>query len=250
MSLTENLVNLFQIDAQVRGLRRRLDSAERYLSIQTRHVEDLELQRRELEARHLQFQARIGNLEGEVAALDERLEKLRNELNAATTNKQYSAVLTELNTAKNARSELEDQVLAEMELVEENTQQRETLKQEIAEREKVKALAAQRLQERHDEVGQRLAELEAEREVAASAVPGRERRIFDELADAYDGEALSMIEEIDRRHREYACGTCRMHIPFQAVSLLLSSDDMLVRCTACDRIMYLQEETKGALTKR
>ncbi|MHC4710691.1 MAG: phosphatidate cytidylyltransferase, partial [Planctomycetota bacterium] len=164
MSLTENLVNLFQIDAQVRGLRRRLDSAERYLAIQTRYVEDLEVQRRELEARHLQLQAKIGNLEGEMAALDERLEKLRNELNAATTNKQYSAVLTELNTAKNARSELEDQVLAEMELVEENTQQRETLKQEIAEREKVKALAAQQLQQRHDEVGQRLAELEADRE--------------------------------------------------------------------------------------
>jgi predicted nucleic acid-binding Zn-ribbon protein len=41
-----------------------------------------------------------------------------------------------------------------------------------------------------------------------------------------------------------------MHIPFQAVSALLSSDDTLVRCTACDRIMYLQDETKGALTKR
>ena len=57
----------------------------------------------------------------------------------------------------------------------------------------------QQLQQRHDEVGQRLAELEADREVAASAVAGRELRIFNELADAYDGEALSAIEEIDRR---------------------------------------------------
>jgi predicted nucleic acid-binding Zn-ribbon protein len=250
MSLTENLVNLFQIDAQVRGLRRRLDSAERYLAVQTRNVENLEVQRRELETRQLQLQAKIGNLEGEMAALDERLEKLRDELNAATTNKQYSAVLTELNTAKNARSELEDQALGEMELVEENTQQRETLEQEITEREKVKTLAAQQLQQRHDEVGQRLAELEADREVAASAVPCTELSIFNELADAYDGEAMSAIEEIDRRHREYACGTCRMHIPFQAVSVLLSTNDTLVRCTACGRIMFLQEEIRGALTKR
>jgi predicted nucleic acid-binding Zn-ribbon protein len=250
MSLTENLVNLFQIEAQVRGLRGRLDSAERYLTVQTRRVEDLEVQRRELEARHLQLQAKIGNLEGETAALDERLEKLRDELNAATTNKQYSAVLTELNTAKDARSELEDQALAEMELVEENAQQRETLATEIAEREKVKALAEEQLQQRHDEVGQRLAELEAEREAAASAVPGAELRVFNELADAYDGEAMSAIEEIDRRRREYACGTCRMHIPFQTVSALLSSNDTLVQCTACGRIMFLQEEIRGALTKR
>ncbi|MHC4347035.1 MAG: zinc ribbon domain-containing protein [Planctomycetota bacterium] len=228
MSLTENLVNLFQIDAQVRGLRRRLDSAERYLAVQTRNVEELEVQRREVETRQLQIQARIGNLEGEMATIDERLEKLRNELNAATTNKQYTTVLSELNTAKNARSEIEDQVLAEMERVDENTQQRQALEQEIDERQKVRALAEDQLQQRHDEVGERLAELEAEREVAAAAVP----------------------EEIDRRHREYACGTCRMHIPFQAVSALLSSSDTLVTCTACGRIMYLQDEVRGALLKR
>ncbi|MHC4219311.1 MAG: zinc ribbon domain-containing protein [Planctomycetota bacterium] len=250
MSLTEDLVTLFQIEAQVRGLRGRLDSAQRYLTAQTRHADALEAQRLELEARHRQLQAKIGNLEGETAALDERLEKLRNELNAATTNKQYGAVLSELNVAKTGRSELEDRILQEMERVDENKEQRETVAAEIDERLKVKAVAEEKLQQRHDEVGQRLAELEAERDMAASSVPGKELRIFNELADAYDGEAMSSIEEIDRRHREYACGTCRMHIPFQAVSALLSSSDTLVTCTACGRIMYLQEETRGALTKR
>ncbi|MHC4969170.1 MAG: zinc ribbon domain-containing protein [Planctomycetota bacterium] len=249
MSLTEDLVNLFEIDAQVRGLRRRLDSAERYLAAQTRHGDELDAQRLELEARHRQIQAKIANLEGETAALDQRLEKLRNELNTATTNKQYSAVLTELNTAKDARSELEDLVLQEMERIDENQQQRADLEQELAERGRVKALAEEQLQQRHEEVGERLAELEAEREVAATAVPQHALRIFDELAEAYDGEPMSSIEEIDRRHREYACGACRIHIPFQTVSALLSSGDTLVRCTACDRIMYLQDETRGALTK-
>jgi len=250
MSLTDDLVNLFQIDAQVRGLRRRLDSAERYLAAQTRQGDELGTQRQELEVRHRQIQAKIANVEGETAALDERLEKLRNELNTATTNKQYGAVLSELNTAKDARSELEDLALQEMERVDENQQQRADLKQELAERRKVKAIAEEQLRERHDEVGERLAELEAEREVAAAAVPQHALRIFDELAEAYDGEPMSPIEEIDRRHREYACGTCRIHIPFQTVSALLSSGDNIVRCTACDRIMYLQEDTRGALTKR
>jgi len=250
MSLTDDLVNLSQIDAQVRGLRRRLDSAERYLAAQTRQSNELDAQCRELEARHRQIQAKIGNLEGEMAALDERLEKLRNELNAATTNKQYSAVLTELNTAKDARSELEDLVLQEMERVEENQQRRAELDQELAERLRVKAHAEEQLRQRHDEVGHRLSELEGERDVAAAAVPQHALRIFDELAEAYDGEPISSIEEIDRRRREYACGICRIHIPFQTVSALLSSGDELVRCTACGRIMYLQEDTRGALTKR
>jgi predicted nucleic acid-binding Zn-ribbon protein len=250
MSLTENLVSLFRIDAQVRGLRRRLESAERYLAAQNRRVDDLAAQRQELDARHRQIQAKIANLESETAALDERLEKLRNELNAATTNKQYTAVLHELNTAKDARSEIEDVVLQELERIDENKLLRDALEQDSAEREKVRAVAEEQLRQRHEEVGQRLAELEADRGVAAAAIPGRELRIFNELADAYDGEPMASIEEIDRRRREYACGACNMHIPFQAVSALLSSSDTLVQCTACGRIMYLQDETRGALTKR
>jgi predicted nucleic acid-binding Zn-ribbon protein len=250
MTLAQNLLNLFRIDAQVRGLRTRLDSSQRYLAVQTRQLNELLLQRAELEARHRQIQAKISNLEGETAALDERLEKLRNELNAATTNKQYSAVLNELNTAKDARSQQEDQTLQEMERVDENKQQREALEREITEREKVRAVAEAELVRRHEEIDQRLAELEQEREVAMAAVPGRELMVFNEMADAYDGEAMASIEEVDRRRREYACGACNMHVPFQTVSALLGSSETLVRCTACGRILYLQDETRGALSKR
>ena len=250
MSLIDKLLSLFQIDGQVRGLRRRLDGAERYLAGQTRLAESLETRRRELQARQLEIQARIGNLEGETAALDERLEKLRNELNAATTNKQYSAVLTELNSAKSQRSEMEDRILQEMEQLEENQQFRDQLAVEIEERQKVRAKAERDLAQRHEEVGERLAELEAEREAAAATIPGPDRRIFDKLADDYDGEAMAPIEEVDRRHREYACGECRMQIPFQMVSRLLSSGDSIVQCTACDRILFLKEEMRGALLKK
>lgn len=250
MSLIDNLINLFRIEGQVRGLRSRVESAQRYLAAQTRQVTDLETQQRELESRQLQIQARIGNLEGETQSLDERLEKLRNELNGATTNKQYTAVLTELNTAKLARSELEDRELQEMELTDSNKERLEVLAGELQERRKIQAQAEQELSNRRSEVGERLAELEAERDGAAAMIPARELKVFNELADAYDGEALASIEEIDRRHREYSCGACNMILPFQSVSQLLNSGDTLVRCTACDRILYLQEETRGALAKK
>ena len=182
MSLTENLINLFHLDGQLRGLRSRLESAERYLSVQDRLLDEQRQGREELETRRRQLQATIGNLETETAAIDERLEKLRNELNGATTNKQYTAVLTELNTVKLARSELEDRALQEMELVDQTTAQLETLAAETADREKVKDVAEAELAKRHDEVGERVAELEGEREVAASLVPPAELRIFNEMA--------------------------------------------------------------------
>ncbi len=250
MSLTEDLISLFHIDSNVRGLRRRLDSAQRYLDAQDRLLADLNQQHEECEVRRRHVRATVANLEGEIEVLDERLEKLRDELNVATTNKQYTAVLTERNVAKTARAEIEDRVLEEMETIEALGEQLEKIAEEIAERQKIRKVADAQLKERHDEVGQRLAELEVERETAANVIPGGEIKIFNEMADAYDGEAMSQIEEIDRRNREYACGSCNMHLPFEAVASLLGGGDELVRCTACGRILYLAEETRGALAKK
>ncbi|MHC4415459.1 MAG: zinc ribbon domain-containing protein [Planctomycetota bacterium] len=250
MSLTDNLLNLFQVDAQVRGLRSRLDSAQRYLAVQTRQVQELEQLREELQSRKRQLTAKISNFEGETAAIDERIEKLRSELNGASTDKQYSAVLTELNTVKVSRGEFDDRILQEMERIEEVNEQLAKLDVEYVERQKVAAVAESELLRRHEDVSERLAELEADREVAAAGILPAELRIFNEMADAYDGEAMAPVEEVDRRNREYACGACNMHTPFATVAALLGVIDSVVRCTACGRILYLEEETRGALVKK
>lgn len=250
MSLVESLLNLHRVEGQVRGLRSRLESAERYLNAQTRLAQDLEQQIAELESRRRQIQAKIGNLEGEMAAADERLEKLRNELNNASTNKQYTALLTELNTAKLSRGEIEDRILQEMDLLEQNAEQLKDLQEQVGERRKVRTVAEGELEQRTREVGQRLAELETERQTAAEAIPAAELKIFNEMADAYEGEAMAAIEEIDRRHREYACGACNMSLPFELVASLLGTSEVMVRCTACGRILHLQDETRGALAKK
>ena len=171
-------------------------------------------------------------------------------LNGASTNKQYTAVLTELNTVKVSRSECDDRILKEMEKIEAIEDQTQKIKGQHAERSQVLELAERELKQRHEDVGQRLAELEAERELVSSTVPAAELKVFNEMGDTYDGEAMAPIEELSRRRREYACGLCNMHIPFESVAALLSANDSLSLCPACGRILYLLEETRGALAKK
>ena len=66
MSLTEDLISLFHIDSNVRGLRRRLDSAQRYLDAQESLLSDLNQQQEECEVRRRHLRATVANLEGEI----------------------------------------------------------------------------------------------------------------------------------------------------------------------------------------
>lgn len=250
MTLNDNLLTLFRVEQQVRGLRSRLASAERYLQAQERQLKELGTEQDELEQRRLHLQATIANIETEGAGLDERTEKLREELNNASTNKQYTAVLTELNTVKLARSETDDRILEEMEQIDRINAQIGLVESQLVERGKVKEVAQAKLTERQGEIGQRLSELETEHDAAAAVIPSNDLTAFTHLAEIYDGEVMARIEEIDRRHREYACGACNMHMPFEAISLLLGATDTLVKCSACGRILYMQDELRGAFAKK
>ena len=249
MSLQESLLQLNQVDAQVRGLRSRLESAKRYLDAQSRQLQVVDDTQQELKTRLQHVKATIANHESEMATIDERIEKLRDELNSSETNKQYTAVLTELNTVKANRSEIEDATITEMESVDSIEAELAEVETQREERVKVRDHAEKQLREREAEIGTRLSELETEREHAAAAVPPEALAIFDDLCHIYDGEPMASVEEVNRRRREYACAACNILLPFELVSLLMGDIDSVVRCAACSRILYLQDELRGALAK-
>ena len=250
MNLTENLLVLFRVERQVRGLRSRLVSAERYLNAQIKQISELNAQITEAQNRKLQLQATVANLEVQGKSVDERTEKLREELNSAQTNKQYTAILTELNTVKLERGQFDDLMIEDLEQIDRITEQIADLNAQIGEREKVQVVAQAKYDERHEEVGERLAELEVEREAAAADIPGMDLQVFEDLADAYDGEAMAEVDEVSKKHREYACGACNLQMPFENFSQLMSGTSSLIRCGACTRILYLQEEMRGSYAKK
>jgi uncharacterized protein len=250
MTLVQSLLNLYRVDMQVRGLRSRLESAERYLAAQVKQLDDLNRQLEEVQRRKRHLQATIANLEVESSGLDQRIEKLRGELNSASTNKQYNALLTELTTVKVEKGKVEDRTLREMEQVESLDAQVAELRDRLSERQRVRDVAQQQLDERRADVGQRLAELEAERSAAAASIPPQDLQIFEHLGEVYEGEAMAQVEEINRRRREYACGACNLHLPFEKVSALITSGAEIVRCPACGRILSMQDEMRGSLAKK
>ena len=90
MTVTSQLYGLFLTDTQIRGLRSRLDQAERFLKAQSNQLEQIETTRDATKAQQRQLQASMKNNEVEVAGLDTHIEELRERMNTAGTNKEYN----------------------------------------------------------------------------------------------------------------------------------------------------------------
>ena len=183
----------------------------------------------------------VNRLELDLKERDEQISKLRNHLNLARTNKEYSALLTELNTAKADDSKIESQVLELMKNIETDEaacaeiktqieQQRGKL-DDIRKEAEVKAVGIEK----------DIADVQAEWDAAAKDIPASALQFFQRVAETYDGEAMAEVEQVDENAQSYSCGGCFMGIPAEIVNVL-SSKDEIIRCSNCTRILYLKDD--------
>lgn len=247
MSLREQLHDLFLVDRQLRGMSSRLNAATRRRDAQQNRLDQFERQVRELTEQVRQMQAKAAGLEHQANDVEQKIEKLREQMNTVTSNKQYSALLVEVNTLKLEKSKFEDQALEQLSQIDAARQQLADLEAKSEEQFKLVAQANGEVTAARDEVGSKLDELKSQRDAAASVVPTVVRASFDRLSDQYEGEALAPIEEENRRRREYNCGGCYMQLPFEWVNALMTKPDELLNCPSCGRFLYIGEELRSAI---
>ncbi len=243
MSVTGKLVRLHRVEVQIRGLTERLRSAERYLAQQDALLASLNTQRDALRAQLKQVEATFRNDETEAAAIDDKIKKLRDQMNAATSNKQYAAFLTEINTLKADKSEIDTRALTSLTKLDEVKAQVGELDTQIDEREQVRKVALNDRDTQAAAVKDRLEELRKEREVAAADVPAHALSTYEARIRIAPDDIMAPLEEYDRRNREYACGSCQMLLPLEKLNALISRGE-LTACTACGAILFLDENVR------
>jgi predicted nucleic acid-binding Zn-ribbon protein len=244
MSVTKSLLELFRVDKLHRGLKSRLDAAERFLAQQSTLLADLEKAKVQAEAQLRQFKAVAANEEGEAARLEARMATLREQMNSAKTAKEYNAFLSELNTFKEQKSEAETRQLEAMNRVDELSKKLADATAQHADRARIVEQARVKRDEQAAEIKDRLDELAGQRSTLASAVPAGELRKLEDLIKLRGDDAMAHVEVLDRRSHEGTCSACMMAIPVEVVSGLMSGK--LVNCPNCRCILYVEQETFAA----
>ncbi|MEN6664171.1 MAG: C4-type zinc ribbon domain-containing protein [Phycisphaerae bacterium] len=216
------------------------------VAIQQRKIDQAQ-QAFDLQAQqHTNRLKRADQLDLDLKTKEEHVAKLRANLNTAKTNKEYAAVLTEINTFKADNAKLEEEALAVM-------GQMEASKAEVAKAKEALAAAQARLdqirQASAEEI-ERLSALESElltkRDTLAGEVEPEALHLFDRVVGKYEGEAMAVIEIHGKKPpHTYVCGGCFMGLRAEHVNALRVRDQIRT-CDNCGRILYLQEQAEKA----
>ena len=245
MNESKKLWAVYQAERKLRGLQSKLNAAERFLAEQERQLVSIGQQQDSLTSQLRQIEASAKEGEDEVARIDARIEKLREEMNVARTNKEYQAFLVEINALKIERGRAEEEALGLLEKA-------EAIKAEIGqstenqtERNRVRDVALQERDSRNSEIKDRVKELKAERDKLASEVEPRVLADLERLLEDRDEDAMAGIEVIDKRRHEINCASCMMSLPIELLSQLLRGK--LTNCSNCGCFLHLDEETAAIL---
>lgn len=232
------LRELQEIEHQIVDVKRQLRKKERVVEGQQKRMATLEKQIAADRAELNRLQVAFQQLDLDVKSRSANIQKSREQLNSVKTNKEYAAVLAQLNNDKADVTQIEQQALEKM-------QEIEAKQAEVKEKEDQLAAAEGRRAELQDQADQtkqsyagKLGELQRERDDLARNVSKETLMLFDRLSERFDGEVLATCDRTHPRRDEYICGGCYLSLTAEVANTLMSRDD-IVTCKNCGRILVI-----------
>jgi len=239
------LQRLQEIETQLADLRNRIASRWRVAAAQEKRLGQLDA---EIAADHAAVRSKqmeVDRLDLDVKTREAEIAKLRNALNAAKTNKEYAAILTQLNTFKVDSSKLEERELELLSQLDE-VKKKETSGAERRESEVAKLVDLKEQAERLEaESKSRLDTLVRQREESAAQVPAKALELFERISLRNDGQALAMVTRTHPKREEFACESCNMTVTLQQVNALMSQNEPVI-CNNCGHILYLESHLQNS----
>ena len=188
-----------------------------------------------------QNQKKRRDLENEVKDLKGQIGKYKRQLNEVKTNKEYTALLHEIEETQHKVDTLEETIIAEMlaaDDVEEEIKaalHRQSQEEEILKKEKVV------LDEKLKETEARFAALNKERDALLPRIPREQLRLYEAIFQKKGGTALSPVTGD-------FCAMCHMRVRPQMLNEIRDKTKVIL-CEACGRILYCTAKPEPVKTE-
>jgi uncharacterized protein len=161
-------------------------------------------------------------------------QKLEAKLYEVKTNKEYSAVLLEIEEAKQEKAKTEEDILNLMEMQERLSVEIKEAEQRFKTREEQAKQDEAVVRKKLSAVEQELNAQRAERRSRAKDLPAGLLASYDRISKARGGVAVAAVTSAA------VCGGCRVSIRPQAMQELRTTTGLIL-CESCGRYLYWQE---------
>ncbi len=234
---TSSLRDLHLIHQRIARLRDQLDRGPRQLEAKRKLLasrsESLENARADLRALKVHDHGK----ETERKAMDGRIAQLQLQINTAKSNKEYTTLMSEKDTATKARGVIEDQILEDMMKEEVRTQEIQATDKEVARLTQELAELERTVTQQGADAAQKLQDAEAQLAAAEQALPGDARDVYRRLVERRGSDSLASVSNA-------TCTGCYTGITPQMQTQVAIGE--LVVCKSCGRILYLEDEAADA----
>jgi hypothetical protein len=175
--------------------------------------------------------------ERQLSSSQEKIKKTEGRMSEVKTNKEYQALLTEIETIKGASSREEEEILQVLEEIDE-------LKKDLSKREKEVAVLLEKIEAEKKVIQERTAQDETawkeqmeRREVLSKKIESKLNKLYNTLKEKRQGVGVVNV-------RQETCQGCFVHIPPQ-MFIEVQKNNEIIRCPNCNRILYFEGEGKA-----
>jgi len=223
-----------KLDTQIFEKEKRLISAPKMIAEMEQEIETLKKNIAKEKEIIDELEKERRKKEKELEADKDKIKKFESKLYEVKTNKEYQALLKEIEAAKTANDKTEEDILILMEKIEELKSDFSNLSAQLKKNEKDFEQNRDRLLKEIDTIDNDVKKLKEERDNLLSVVNSNLRTTYTTLIEKRGGTAVVNL-------KNGVCLGCFINIPPQ-LFIEATKNRQLILCPSCNRIFFFQED--------
>jgi len=232
-SQISQLIHLQTIDSEIYALKNEKELKPKEIEAIDAAFQEKKKHLADLEQTLLNFQKQRKDKELELASKEESNKKLQTQLYQLKTNKEYQAMLQQIQDVKADASVIEDQILGLFDQADKIKNDISQEKKRYEEEGKVAEEQKRNIQDRIKEIDERIAQLEAQRKQITPLLDKKILTQYERILLNRDGLAIVRV-------KDNSCGGCNMLVPPQVINLIRMYE-RIITCEVCNRILYIED---------
>lgn len=226
----ELLLKLQVIDYDIGELERSKEYLPDMMENLTREMQESKAKLEQTKTSLEEAKVKQNNLELDLKTKESDLQKYQQKMMSIKTNKEYDALVAEIDAIKDSISSIENELLVTIEQVSEFEKEITGLNEKVEQVEENNSRQLGILQEKIDSIGDKMSVIESSRKEIVSSIPRRTMSVYERVRRGKGGQAVVPV-------KKRACSACFKALTPKKIQEVKRGDQVYT-CDNCGAIIY------------